>query len=121
MAAARWDNFRRPEYIERLRLTREALGYEQQRTFAEALGIPFKRWNSYERGYPIPRETAWLLEKTFGVSVEWLWWGKEGNMPKSLLKKIHSARVNSAELLEALEEERKARLRVDKLKAKKPS
>ncbi|HEX3412847.1 MAG TPA: helix-turn-helix transcriptional regulator [Stellaceae bacterium] len=87
MSVAQWDGAE--AYIDRLASLRVALGYDSQVTFAEALGISFKRWNSYERGYPIPRETAWLLQERFGISADWLWWGKEGNMPAQLLKQIH--------------------------------
>jgi hypothetical protein len=86
-----WDESEKTGYICRLAAMRRALGYDSQVTFAEALGIGFKRWNSYERGYPIPREAAWLLQERFGISADWLWWGKEGNMPAQLLKQIRDA------------------------------
>jgi transcriptional regulator with XRE-family HTH domain len=77
------------DYKYRLRLLREALSGENQQEFAERVGVPFKRWNTYERGYPIPRETAFLLIKQFdGISVEWLWFGMAGNMSPVILKRI---------------------------------
>jgi transcriptional regulator with XRE-family HTH domain len=94
------DSFDVEAYKHRLRLLREIVSGENQADFAKRLGIPFKRWNNYERGYPVPRETAFLLREKFGVSVEWLWFGMTGNMPKHFLDKISAA--------EAFERERQA-------------
>jgi transcriptional regulator with XRE-family HTH domain len=88
MSVALWDDADRAAYISRLETMRQALGYSMQKNFAEALGVSTKRWSSYETGYPIPRETAWLLKQRFNVSIEWIWWGDTGNMPMPLLKQI---------------------------------
>lgn len=80
------------EYQHRLRMLREIISGENQQEFAERLGIPFKRWNNYERGYPIPRETAFILmEKFRGISVEWLWFGMEGNLSDFYRRRIRAA------------------------------
>jgi transcriptional regulator with XRE-family HTH domain len=85
-------------YQARLRLLREIISGESQADFAKRLGIPVKRWSNYERGYPVPRETAWALREKFQVSVEWIWWGWEANMPPRLLAKINVAQKHEKEL-----------------------
>jgi hypothetical protein len=81
------------DYKYRLRLLREVYTGDSQPEFAKLIDIPFKRWNMYERGYPIARETAFrLIEKLEGVSVEWLWFGMEGNMSQDLLRRIDQIR-----------------------------
>jgi hypothetical protein len=89
MKVTGWD---RAAYQRRLKLLREIISGENQQDFAERLGIPFKRWNNYERGYPVPRETAFALLQRFpGISVEWLWFGWEGNLSPSYIEKIKVA------------------------------
>lgn len=76
------------EYRKRLKLLRLLYG-ESQPEFARRLGIPFKRYSHYERGYPIPRETAFILrEKIQGISTDWIWFGAEGNVPTELLRRL---------------------------------
>jgi transcriptional regulator with XRE-family HTH domain len=95
------DGFDTEAYRNRLRLLREIVSGENQVDFAKRLGIPFKRWSNYERGYPVPRETAFLLMKKFpGLSVEWLWFGMTGNLSDFYIGKIKAA--------ESFERERKA-------------
>lgn len=89
MKITAWD---RAAYQRRLKLLREIISGENQQDFAERLGIPFKRWNNYERGYPVPRETAFTLLQRFpGISVEWLWFGWEGNLSPLYIEKIKVA------------------------------
>jgi transcriptional regulator with XRE-family HTH domain len=88
----RIEGFDTNAYKLRLRLLREIVSGENQADFAQRLGIPFKRWNNYERGYPVPRETAFLLMKRFpGLSVEWLWFGMTGNLSNFYQEKIKVA------------------------------
>jgi transcriptional regulator with XRE-family HTH domain len=86
---AKTKSFDVEAYRKRLRLFRELVSGENQADFAKRLGIPFKRWNNYERGYPVPRETAFLiLEKFHGMSVEWIWFGYTGNLSKEFYDRI---------------------------------
>lgn len=63
-------------YRQRLRILREIVSGDNQSEFARRLGIDFKRWSNYERGYPVPREVAFLLHQKFpGMSIEWIWFG----------------------------------------------
>jgi transcriptional regulator with XRE-family HTH domain len=92
-------NFNIPAYIKRLKLLREILSKGGSQTeFAKSIGVSFARWSNYERGYPVPREVAFILEDVYGVSVEWLWFGKTGNMPADLLAKIEAAEISARRL-----------------------
>lgn len=96
------DGFDTEAYRERLRLLREIIAGENQMQFAKRLDIPFKRWSNYERGYPVPRETAFLIVKAFpGMSVEWIWWGWEGNLSTEYKNKIAAAEAHAREVMAA--------------------
>ena len=96
------DGFDTEAYRERLRLLREIIAGENQMQFAKRLDIPFKRWSNYERGYPVPRETAFLICKAFpGMSVEWIWWGWEGNLSTDYKNKIAAAAEHARAVSEA--------------------
>jgi hypothetical protein len=83
-------------YLHRLRLLREIISGDNQADFARRLGIPPKRWNNYERGFPLSREIAFMIWKKFpGMSPEWIWFGAVGN-----LSKYYRERIKAAELLE---------------------
>ena len=45
-------------YRRRLRILREITGGDDQTAFGRRLGIAFKRWSNFERGYPLSREVA---------------------------------------------------------------
>lgn len=79
-------------YRRRLRLMREIISGDNQTDFAKRLGIDFKRWSNYERGYPIPREVAFILHDKFpGMSIEWIWFGKTDSLSANYLQKIQMA------------------------------
>ncbi|MDA9539235.1 MULTISPECIES: helix-turn-helix domain-containing protein [Bradyrhizobium] len=68
-------------YLRRLRLLRHIVSGENQKEFARRLGISATRWNNLEQGYPMSRDMALLLmQRLPGMSVEWLWLGKTGNL-----------------------------------------
>jgi hypothetical protein len=86
------DGFDTKAYQRRLILLREIISGENQTDFAARLGIPMKRWSNYERGYPIPRETAFVIMNKFpGMSVEWIWFGAIGNLSEHYRKRIETA------------------------------
>lgn len=65
---------------------------ETQEAFAARLGIPFKRWNQYERGYPIPRETAWLIRQKIANNIsDWVWFGDEKYLDPDFKARIKAA------------------------------
>jgi hypothetical protein len=99
-------------YLHRLKLLREVISGENRTDFAKRLGIEYKRWDNYERGYPMPRQTAFHLMKTFpGMSVEWLWFNMFGNLSQD-----YAERIRAAELVDR--EEAKAQKELDAAKAK---
>ena len=73
-------------YRRRLRILREITGGDGQTAFARRLGIAFKRWSNFERGYPLSREVAFLLhQKIPGISIEWIWsavWKVVAKLPR---------------------------------------
>jgi transcriptional regulator with XRE-family HTH domain len=82
------QDFDKEAYLFRLRLLR-LLYEENQVQFAKRLGIPFKRWNHYEHGFLISRETAFKLFKQEGISPEWLWFGhKNGFLNKAIAARL---------------------------------
>jgi transcriptional regulator with XRE-family HTH domain len=114
------DGFDVAGYVRRLRLLREIVSGENQTEFAGRLGIPFKRWSNYERGYPVPRETAFILMKAFpGISVEWLWFGMTGNLSNSYAEKIKRAEQLEKEQRQAARALEKAQARVKDAVAKR--
>jgi transcriptional regulator with XRE-family HTH domain len=109
-------------YQRRLKLLREIVSGENQQEFAERLGIPFKRWNNYERGYPVPRETAFLLMQRFpGISIEWLWFDMKGNLSPFYRDKIEAAEKAEREHAKAVKALNKAQSKVKETAAKRRS
>jgi transcriptional regulator with XRE-family HTH domain len=111
--------FNLEDYKKRLKLLREIYAGDNQQEFAERIGIPFKRWNNYERGYPIPRETAFILMEELGVSVEWLWYGMTGNLTKSFTLKLEEAEKAKREYDIAVRKLTKAKETVAEKEAKR--
>lgn len=66
-----------PEIISgRLRALRQELGYKTQTSFATKLGIDKSTYNLYETGKrPLTFETACLIRREFGISIDWLFFG----------------------------------------------
>ncbi|MET3995004.1 transcriptional regulator with XRE-family HTH domain [Bradyrhizobium sp. S3.9.2] len=90
--------FNSEEYRKRLRILRKVMNMNQVE-FARFLEMPFKRWNHYERGYPIPRETAWeLIEKIPGICPVWIWFGWDGNLSVDMRERINKAQKEEAKL-----------------------
>jgi transcriptional regulator with XRE-family HTH domain len=107
-------------YKRRLRLLREIVSGENQNDFAERIGIDMKRWNNYERGYPIPREVAFILHAEIpGVSIEWIWWGMTGNLSQSFIDRLKMAEQVERERSRALVALDKAKARVAETKPKR--
>lgn len=114
------NGFDTEAYRERLRLLREIIAGENQMQFAKRLDIPFKRWSNYERGYPVPRETAFLIVKAFpGMSVEWIWWGWEGNLSTDYKSKIAAAAEHARAISEAEKAVNEANEKLQQIAAKR--
>lgn len=60
----------------RLKALRIELGYKSQTAFAAKLGIDKSTYNPYEKGTrPLTFETACLIRREFGISIDWLFFG----------------------------------------------
>ena len=66
-----------PEIVKnRLKALRKELGFKTQVDFAQRLGIDKSTYNLYENGKrPLTFETACLIRRQFGISVDWLFFG----------------------------------------------
>jgi hypothetical protein len=120
-------------YRNRLRIMREVISGETATEFAKRLEVDFKRWHNYERGYPIPREIAFLIHQKFkGMSIEWLYFGTTQSLSKEYRVKIEKAYKLDSErqqlvaehekiktLLDRSDEKRRRQLRGEKPPAKR--
>lgn len=101
-------------YRRRLRIMREILAGENQTEFARRLGVDFKRWSNYERGYPVPREVAFLIHQKFpGMSIEWIWFGKIDGLSPVYRDKITLAEKLDLEQQRDLAEMEKIKKKLD--------
>lgn len=72
-----------------------------QSRFAIRMKVEPKRWNNYERGYPLPRDMAvHLVRRVPGLTTDWLWLGKADGMPGRLQDELQEA-GNSLTLAES--------------------
>jgi transcriptional regulator with XRE-family HTH domain len=93
----KFEVFEVEAYKKRLQLLRAMYG-ETQEAFADRLEIPFKRWNQYERGYPLPRDTAFLIRQKIAPGIiEWIWFGDESFVPETFRERIRSAEQQERE------------------------
>ena len=73
----------------RLRVMREALGYDSLRDFSAAIDVPEDRFGTYERGVSLLQmPTALLIKRRFGVTLEWIYDGDASGMPHALYEAI---------------------------------
>ena len=76
----------------RLKVLRQVVAGENQTAFAARLGMEMKRWNNFERGYPLSKEIAFLIvQKVPGVTLDWLWLGNESGLPLKLQRELAEA------------------------------
>lgn len=75
-------------YRKRVRLLRKLHGMTQVE-WSEFTGIPYKRWHHYERGYPVSRESLFILRIAVkGFSADWLYWGDPSGLSKGTLSHL---------------------------------
>jgi transcriptional regulator with XRE-family HTH domain len=107
-------------YRRRLKIMREIVSGDNQSEFANRLGIDFKRWSNYERGYPVPREVAFLLHKKFpGISIEWIWFGSKTSLSADYRRRIETAEKMDAEERDTLAEMAKIKKKLDESSARR--
>jgi transcriptional regulator with XRE-family HTH domain len=101
-------------YKRRLVLLRVIASGASQQAFADLLGMPVKRWANYERGFPVPREAAFMLVHKFpGLSIEWVWFGWTAHLSPEFQKKIEKAEASTAEHQSALAQLAEAQKKVE--------
>jgi hypothetical protein len=60
--------------------------------FAARIGIEYKRWNNFERGYPLPRDMAIHLVRTIhGLTLDWIYLGREDGLSIALQRELAEA------------------------------
>ncbi len=80
------------ERAQRLRAIRLYLhGIASQRAFAGRLGVPYPRYNNWERGFPIPEtEVKKIKDITPGLTGDFLLWGDTDGLTVETLLKLKS-------------------------------
>ena len=107
-------------YIKRIRMIRKLCGHMSQTDFARYIDVAYKKWNHYERGYPIPRETAFkLYRKVPGISTDWIWFGDTSGLTVARLQQIEAlereeTKANKAHVREPTRVMRKRISKTDK-------
>jgi hypothetical protein len=95
MARTAPDGLDNTSIARRLRILRHHIaGSEQgsQLRFATQMGIEYRRWNNFERGYPLNREIAVaLIRKVHGLTLDWLYLGREDGLSIGLHRELTEA------------------------------
>ena len=74
---------------QRLEDLRVELGFKTQAAFAEALGIDKSTYNLYKTGArPLTFETACIIRRKWGMSIDWLFFGDLQNSAIQTMAKI---------------------------------
>jgi DNA-binding XRE family transcriptional regulator len=77
------------DLVERIRLIRQVVSGDSQRDFAKQIGIDMKRWNNFERGYPVPYVIIKLLvDQLPGMSADWIMFGWHRNLSTDWKKRL---------------------------------
>jgi len=77
------------ETARRARQLREAVARNQVE-FARLLGIPFNRWNNFERGLPVSRPIFDALRQAIpGFSADWLMYGETRGLGPELRHRLN--------------------------------
>jgi hypothetical protein len=95
MSPADTDNLDNAAIARRLRALRHHVsgsGHGSRADFAARTKIEYKRWNNYERGFPIRRDAAIHLVKTIhGLTLDWIYLGRQDGMPARLQRELEDA------------------------------
>lgn len=83
------SGFDKEGYCRRVRCLRAFLDMNQTE-FCKFLDIDYKKWNHYERGYPLSRETVFkLYEKVREITPWWIWFGDTRGLDLTTLERLH--------------------------------
>lgn len=87
------DSIRKlPPTALRIRQLRQAEGFPTATAFANKIGITTSRLSNLENGLPLSIDVAHkIVAKVHGVSLDWLYYGKEDALPKSVLQRLAAA------------------------------
>jgi len=79
----------------RLRILRHHVagsGHGSRAAFAAQTGIEYKRWNNFEREFPMPRDMAIHLVKAIhGLTLDWIYLGRQDGLPIRLQRELEDA------------------------------
>lgn len=83
-----------PEIGKRLEELRLSYGEKNQSSWATKHDFGQTRYNNWEAGIRrIPLEAAELLSDRYGVTLDWIYRGKEDGLSESALKRLSSQRA----------------------------
>lgn len=81
----------------RIRQLRAAEGFPTATAFANKIGITPSRLSNLENGLPLSIDVAHkIAAKIHGVSLDWLYYGKEDALPKALLQRLAGTGLETA-------------------------
>lgn len=82
-----------PEIIgARLKLLREAFGFEEAKAWCDHLGIATNAWNHWERGRrAITVEAALKVATKTGATLDWIYRGMEETLPVRVQRALGEA------------------------------
>jgi transcriptional regulator with XRE-family HTH domain len=104
--------------VARLKLVRVLYG-ESQQEFAARIGVPYKRWNRYELGASVPRDAVFNLYEKIGLSPEWVWFGRTGNLTKEWRERIQNGKAVAKQIAAAEAEVAAAEARLAEARARR--
>ena len=89
------DNLDNAAIARRLRILRHHIAggdHGSRARFAVQIGIEYKRWNNFERGYPMPRDMAiHLVRAIHGLTLDWIYLGRQDGMSLRLQRELEEA------------------------------
>ena len=95
MAKTLPDGLDNADIARRLRILRHHVagsGHGSQMTFASRMGIEHRRWNNFERAFPMPRDMAIHLVKAIhGLTLDWIYLGRKDGLPMRLQRELEEA------------------------------
>lgn len=82
----------------RLVQLRAALGFDTQTAFAAFVGLDLKRYSNFENDLPLSRDAALtLVRKISGLSLDWLYLGREDALSIALASRLRGVVAKSEE------------------------
>ena len=95
MSANGPDDLDNAAIARRLRILRHLVsggGHGSRAQFAARIGIEYKRWNNFERGFPLPRGMAIHLVRAIdGLTLDWIYLGRQDGMSMRLQRELEEA------------------------------